>query len=187
MSIKSIKTGFTGISALAGNDQWFGDFEAIAVTTLNASAANVEFTSIPSTYQHLQLRAFYLSGSSNQNLAIQFNGDTASNYALHELYGSGATAGAIGTADTVFASAGFTPGSTHPGIAIVDILDYKNTSKYTTTRTIWGHDVNGSGGYVGMSSGLWENTNAITSIKLYHTNSNNFNTYSSFALYGIRG
>ena len=186
MTIKSIKTGWTGISAAAGYPQ-LGDFESIATVTIGSGgAANAEFTSIPSTYQHLQVRCLLLTASANQNVGIRFNSDTGSNYSVHELYGSGSAAGAIGTANTVFAPGGFTPGATYPGGFVLDILDYTNTNKYKTTRTLWGNDTNG-GGYVGLSSGAWRNTNAITSITFYHTNSNNFNQHSHFALYGIKG
>jgi hypothetical protein len=62
------------------------------------------------------------------------------------------------------------PGAGNVGASILDILDYANTNKYKTIRLLAGVDVNGTvatfGGVVGLTSGLWQNTNAITSIKL---------------------
>jgi hypothetical protein len=71
------------------------------------------------------------------------------------------------------------------GTAVFDLLDYTNTSKYKTTRSLTGHDKNGSGLIV-LYSGLWLNTAAVTSITVL-PNTGNFNQYTSAALYGIKG
>jgi len=68
---------------------------------------------------------------------------------------------------------------------VIDILDYANTNKYKTSRNLAGYD-NNSGGRVSLNSGNWRNTNAITSITLT-CRSDNFQQYSQFALYGIKG
>jgi hypothetical protein len=68
---------------------------------------------------------------------------------------------------------------------VIDILDYANTNKYKTTRLINGRDQNGSG-FIWFNSGLWQNTNAITSLTFTAQNGN-YAQYSSFALYGIKG
>ena len=68
---------------------------------------------------------------------------------------------------------------------VIDILDYANTNKYKTLRTLNGGDANGSGN-IQIESGSWRNTAAITSITLTH-NGSGFTQYSSFALYGIKG
>ena len=70
------------------------------------------------------------------------------------------------------------------GTGIIDILDYADTSKYKTVRTLFGYDANGSG-YIAFSSNLWQSTSAITSITM--TPVNGIAEYSSFALYGIKG
>jgi hypothetical protein len=66
----------------------------------------------------------------------------------------------------------------------MDILDYANTNKFKTTRTLTGSDLNGSG-VVSLDSGSWRSTSAITSIT-FTARANLINTYSSFALYGIK-
>jgi hypothetical protein len=63
-------------------------------------------------------------------------------------------------------------------------LDYANTNKYKTLRTLNGSDANGSG-VVQLRSGLWMSSSAINAITL-STSAGNFNQYSSFALYGIK-
>jgi hypothetical protein len=70
------------------------------------------------------------------------------------------------------------------GAGVVDILDYKDTNKYKTVRNLTGVDMNGMG-ELGLISGLWRNTNAITSI-LFYPPANNIAQYSHFALYGIK-
>lgn len=165
-----------------------GDFESIATVSVGSGgAANVEFTSIPGTYTHLQIRGIGKSTSSPTDLDIQFNSDTGSNYRAHRLYGDGSSVVAdVSTQTTRLDRAGFLAGGTSVFAAnIIDILDYTNTNKYTTVRSLYGYDNNGSG-YQFFSSGLWMNTNAITSIKLY-PDAGNFVQYTTFALYGIKG
>jgi hypothetical protein len=70
---------------------------------------------------------------------------------------------------------------------VIDVLDYQNTNKYKTTRTLLGTDTNGGTNRgVEFSSGLWQSTSAVTQIDLI-AGGTTFSQYSSFALYGIRG
>ena len=170
-------------------------FESIATVTVGSGgAANVEFTSIGTDWTHLQIRGILRSnfGSSGwEELKIQFNSDTGSNYAWHYLSGNGSTASAVSGSSasgirtiSCFPSSGVT--ASVFGVSVIDILDYRNTNKYKTVRFLGGGDANGSG-YVGLSSGLWQNTNAITSIKLTNwAGAYDFVQYSHFALYGIK-
>jgi hypothetical protein len=65
------------------------------------------------------------------------------------------------------------------------LLEYLiDNNKHKTVRGLAGWDANGSG-YGGISSGVWRNTNAVTSINLVP--SGNFMQYTQFALYGIKG
>ena len=72
---------------------------------------------------------------------------------------------------------------------IIDVLDYANTNKYKTLRSLFGGDVNMAGGVLGLQSELWMNTAAITTITLTATNGTSplFTQYSQWALYGIKG
>lgn len=167
-------------------------FESIATVSVGSGgSSSVTFSSIPGTYTHLQVRMTTLSdvttGAGGANVNLTFNSDTGSNYAWHELYGTGASAGAGAGTSQTFIKTGYTADSatSYTGAGIVDILDYANTNKYKTIRTLSGSDINGSGGYVLFRSGLWQNTNAITSITLTNQ-SGNLKQYSNFALYGIK-
>lgn len=159
-------------------------FESIATVTVGAGGSStVEFTSIPSTYTHLQIRQI-TSNTTDGDIYMQFNNDTGSNYTRHFLYGNGTNA--VAGNDLSTQSGGYTTTTSgNFGGQIIDILDYANTNKYKTSRMLTGFDNNGSG-FIVLYSGSWRNTAAVSSIKLLVT-SGNFRQYSSFALYGIKG
>jgi hypothetical protein len=167
-------------------------FESIATFTLGSAQSSVTFSSIPSTYTHLQLRILSQRTDANgDGLLLQFNTDTGNNYNNHYFNGNGSAVGTGFLNTGVWATgcyAGFSSGTSASAFAgtVCDILDYTNTSKYTTTRALSGWSNNSDSEGVGMSSGLWRNTNAITSIKIIDP-ATNLNTYSSYALYGIKG
>lgn len=162
-------------------------FESIATVTVGSGGAStVDFTSISSTYTHLQVRFIAASSSADMDIWARFNSDSGTNYARHRIYGDGSSVAADAEANS---NAIDTFGRTGSGTSnfsgnVVDILDYANTNKYKTTRSLFGRDSNGSG-YMMFSSGLWMNTNAITSISLF-PQTGNFTQYSHFALYGCK-
>ena len=160
-----------------------GSYESIATVTVGSGgAANIEFTSIPSTYTHLQIRGIGLITSAG-GFTVQFNSDTGSNYSWHQLYGEGSIAQSNSGATQTFMYMAYGGGSaTAPNALVTDILDYANTNKYKTLRSLSGNDLNGSGG-IQFWSGNWRSTSAITSIKVTAS----FNQYSQLALYGIKG
>jgi hypothetical protein len=176
----------------------FSSFESIQTATVGAGgASNIEFTSIPATYTHLQIRGIAQETRATYGISdgnMQFNSDTGTNYSRHNIQGTGSAVVANGDANLTFITLadgmwGTSTGGSF-GVSIVDILDYANTNKYKTVRVLSGVDFNGTlagyGGYVGILSGNWRNTNAITSIKI-NAQTGNFTQYSSFALYGIKG
>ena len=175
-------------------------YESIATTTVGAGgAADVTFSSIPSTYTHLQIRTIGRSSNSANNgvsMRIQLNSDTGSNYSQHYLgtyQGAGSATESVGAANTSSIYIGTIPDNNimadlYAG-TIIDILDYKDTNKNKTLRSLSGYDFNGATSgysYLNLQSGNWRNTNAITSIKLFGA-AGNFMQYSQFALYGIKG
>ena len=157
----------------------------------SGGAANVEFTSIPSTYTHLQIRGIARGTRTevNSGIDITFNSDTGSNYSYHALYGNATSALAYAYANqTNIYSGGILAASSSANSfspLIIDIVDYKNTSKYKTLKILCGAEYNSTAfDEISFSSGLWRSTNAITSIKLTPT-FNNHAQYTQFALYGI--
>ena len=171
-------------------------YESISTVTIGSGgASNIEFSSIPSTYTHLQIRLIAegadASGPGAMSIDVVVNSDTGANYSRHRLYGDGSSVGAdSGTSQTdMFGGLLNYSASVNNiyGAAVIDILDYANTNKYKTLRSLSGYDANGSG-YAMFLSGLWQSTSAITNIKIYPDNrSYTLRQYSSFALYGIKG
>ena len=167
-------------------------YESIATVTVGSGGSStITFSSIPSTYTHLQLRFLGKTGNGSyqDDLMIRFNSDSSTgNYYSHRLFGYGSV-----VADTLsgygYATAGFIGGGTAGssfGSGVTDILDYASTVKNKTIRALTGIDTNSSGA-VAFTSGAWFSTSAITRIDLYSFSGTNFAQYSSFALYGIKG
>lgn len=164
------------------------------VTVSSGGSSSISFTSIPSTYEHLQLRGIGRTNrSANGDYSlISVNSDTStSNYTTHYLQGNGtsAAAGAYvqsygGALLNRWAAASDT--SNVFGAAIVDILDYSNTNKYKTFRNIGAVDNNDANGQINLQSTLWLSTAAVTSLTITPGAGTSFNQYSHFALYGIK-
>jgi hypothetical protein len=178
-----------GIFASANYPRSTNSYESIATANGTGSSGVITFSSIPSTYQHLQLRWINKSSGSGSYNFVNFNGDTGSNYANHYLYGDGASA--LAGADTtqtkinLYGSLVTSTAASVYAAHVVDILDYANTNKYKTLRALGGQDSNGSG-VMFLSSGLWQSTAAINSVTIT-ANTANFTSASQFALYGIKG
>ena len=180
----------------------FSSFESIQTVNVGSPVATITFSSIPATYTHLQIRGIVQTDRgtySVDNMITRFNSDTASNYAWHYISGGYTTtpiveAGGGGSATFMYNLYVSTsvPGTTFAGV-VMDILDYANTNKFKTVRTLNGFDVNGTagtgsyGGTVNFMSGLWRSTSAVTSITFAPEAGTNFAQYSQFALYGIKG
>jgi hypothetical protein len=176
-------------------------YESIATVTVGGGGAStITFSSIPSTFKHLQVRFFFQDnrgtyGSDDIGFRVG-NGsiDTGNNYAWHDLYGNGSSAAAQNVTSTSrmeLNNASGTGVASNFGAGVMDILDYANTSKYKTIRSLHGNDVNGTvsgfGGRIALDSGLWQNTAAISTIQFAPLYGSSFNQYSHAALYGIKG
>jgi hypothetical protein len=169
---------------LAGNATYVpSSYYSIASQTVGSGgASSITFSSIPSTYTHLQIRMFAQTTNSNTDSTIIINGN--SSVYRHQLYGNGSTVTANANSGDAYII--FTPGNTANtfGPAVIDILDYTNTNKNTTVRALSGRDLNGSG-FVGIGSALFTGLGPVTSITL-NGYSTSYAQYSTFALYGIR-
>jgi hypothetical protein len=166
-------------------------YESIATVTLNSSQTTITFSSIPSTYKHLQLRGIVrFAGNDGGFGAYLNNNSTSSNYYSHRMGGNGSSAFAGSIADSFIGWTIATSGSASGVFTgmIFDYLDYTSTSKNKTAKILSGHDNNGSG-QLNFQSVLFNNTSAISTITLNSRNqgsTSDFAQYSSFALYGIK-
>jgi len=176
-------------SFLAGNAAYDPGATFLIARTSPTSGTTVTFSSIPSTYKNLQIRASSIHGSGGSNAYIRFNSDSGSNYVSHALVGTGSAAAAYvgsGPSGNNISFLGYNGNvATYPNTLIMDIVDYANTSKNKTVRTFWGADQNSTGGSIELTSGLWMSTSAINSITFTYGYA--FTTGTTFALYGLKG
>jgi hypothetical protein len=169
-----------------------GNYDALATVTVpSGGLTSITFAGIPTTgYTHLQVRGIYRYTTALDILAMQLNGDTAANYSSHKIFGDGSGASAGGSASVSKMDLGYMMNSsTGYGAAVVDILDYTNTTKAKTVRALSGTDLNGSG-YINLNSSAWYNNTssvypAINSIKIY-PDAGTFAEYTQFSLYGVK-
>jgi hypothetical protein len=173
-----------------------GSFESIATATGTGSSNTITFSSIPSTYKHLQVRGFYRDTYTGLDasvaLFVHFNGDTSNLYNAHRLQGDGSSASAVDDSRSGKFPIWFAGYTTQTytqvgGVMIMDIHDYASTTKNKTVRTLSGVNDNtlGSNG-VALQSGLYRSTNAINSITLT-ADLTAFATNTVYSLYGIKG
>ena len=177
--------GYGGLVTFGGGTS----YESIATVTVGAGgSATVSFTSIPATYTHLQIRCLAKDTTAVaptfQNFKMTINSNTMTR--RHFLYadGSGIAAGTstVNLAIGNIPSAGYT---SIFGAVIIDILDYTNTNKNKTIRSLTGTDANGAGEIAFYSALYAVNTNAITNLSF--SSDSNLAQYTSIALYGIKG
>ena len=185
-------TPILGITASSITSSFLGgDFESIATVTVGSGgAASVSFTSISSSYQHLQIRIIEraVNNVGGDHPSIRLNNDSGNNYAWHRLTGSGSAASASSAASQAQMRYGYNTADASFGAntfsaVVIDVLDYADTNKYKTLRTLAGADNNGSG-HINFESGLWQSTTAVNQIDLFPF-SGNWAEHSHFALYGI--
>jgi len=152
----------------------------------------VSFTNIPNTYTHLQVRLIGRDSPAATvgDLRFRFNSDSGNNYTYHSLQGDGSSAISVAQTATNYGRFGrntLVASSSTASVFcanIVDILDYSNTNKNKTVRTLAGYDTNGSG-RIELLSSLWMSTSAITSIEMV-SDGGSFVQYTQFALYGVK-
>jgi hypothetical protein len=183
-------------SSISGSKAITGAFESIATVTASGGETSLSFTSIPATFKHLQIRGLSKdatnSGNNSISNTINFNGDTGTNYTLHRILGSASAVSVTGLASrsniTVESSSIGSATANLFAVSLVDIQDYASTTKYKTVKNFAGSDSNGVGttNNVALSSSVWMNTNAITTI-LITAAGGSFSASSTFALYGIKG
>ena len=161
-----------------------------SVTVGGAGAANIEFTSIPSTYTDLVVLTSLRDNTAavGKDYKIEFNGVTTS-YSYRRIYGDGSAAysdtastGQALTIDSANATA-----STFANCQIY-IPNYASANyKSWSADTVSENNASGANSaYANLYAGLWSNTAAITSIKMLPVSgSPTIQQYSTAYLYGI--
>jgi hypothetical protein len=186
-----------GIWASQNYPRITNSYESIQTVTLGSAQSTISFSSIPSTYKHLQLRGITKQSATTTgfpNVGLYFNADqTATNYRAHFINGNGSAASAGEVQATGYNAYSFNTITSNAGYTnmfaafVMDILDYGSTNKNKTIRTLSGQDANGSGEVI-FSSGLWMNSStAVSGITISLPGGGNFVTNSQIALYGLKG
>jgi hypothetical protein len=168
-----------------------GDYESIQSFRIsNSTTTSFDFTSIPATYKHLQIRLFG-QGLTADDAIMKINNDSSSSYSWHELRGNRSAAGTSGTANiTGFSYIGRIPaassGASYFGSLICNIPDYASTVRSKMFYSeIAGVDYSG-GGVIGTHSGYYPSTSAITRLTIT-LQSGYWSPYSECGLYGLKG
>jgi hypothetical protein len=176
--------GIIASSTRQGQTTAVGSYDSLATVTVpSGGLTQITFAGIPAGYRDLQVRILQMtSGTTNPKFRV--NGDaTTSNYYMHSMYNSIPTISVYNEANLSALSYLYNEG-TFPAVAIIDVLDYANTSKNKTFKTLGGYDANGSG-YIFFRSQGWFQTTAINSLT-FITDTSNFLQHSQFALYGVK-
>lgn len=168
-----------------------GSFEPIAAFT-PTTGGSVTFSSIPSTYKHLQIRYNALLSANNGQIQLELNNDAGANYARQyflSITPAGSFAGGSNANNEIIIQGVYdgTVESPYPNVGIIDIHNYASTSKTKVIRSFSGANNNTtSRGNIELNLGMWNNTNAVTDVKLRISNAS-YQAGSSIALYGIKG
>jgi hypothetical protein len=154
-------------------------YEPIATTTLGSAAASYTFTSIPSTYTDLILVVAGTNAATNNILMQVGNGsiDTGNNYSSTWMYGTGSAAASSRQLTLSTMIVGRI--STAQSVNIFQIMNYANTTTYKTLLCRGNQDL------VVTSVNMWHSTSAINQIKVLEQVGSDFQTGTTFTLYGI--
>jgi hypothetical protein len=184
-----------GFFATAGVRAAAGSFDLLQTQILTSPTASIEFANLNSTYgatyQHLQIRMVYRGSAANdgETVLMRLNGDTGNNYSSHLLRGDGSGSPAssaelgLNSMEQLYTagnnSAGF-------GVAVIDLLDAFETTKFKTRRLLAASGTNSNFAGIQLGSGSWRNTAATTSITILPRYGSGWATNSRFSLYGIK-
>jgi hypothetical protein len=162
----------------------------IASTTVGSGgAASVNFSSIPSTYTDLVVKASVrtVAAGPEGSLIIGFNG-SYSNFTLLMLRGSGSSAASF--TRTTFSENRISyinsAGGTASTFANVEIYVPNYAASVNKSISVDGvQEANSSTAYMALTAGLWSQTTAINALNFQVGTSDNFAQYTTFTLYGI--
>ena len=168
--------------------------EAIATTYLEDDAASITFSSIPQTYENLQLRCsiHYTSLNAYNEVFIQLGTggtvDTGTNYAVQGMRGENTYTWERQTEGDneiyVQYGAASTSGGANYSLMVTDLFNYASTTKTKPTlSTLSFHGPSAGYFYSTMYGGAWDNTGAVSDIKI-SADSGNVGRGTVVTLYG---
>lgn len=153
--------------------------ESIVLTN---AASSVTFFNISQSYRDLVL---VVEGAvtSNSDVGVQFNGDTASNYSyvLMRGYPTTTTESSANTYDRIYLTHSSVV-STSRFMSRIEIMDFSDTSKHKTAISRSDYD-GATGKFVEAKAHRWANTAAITTMRIL--TGTTFATGTTFTLFAI--
>lgn len=161
----------------------------LANEKLAAADADIDFTSIPAHWSHLLI---VVSGQTDnvavQDLRLRFNNDTAANYDMQQVKGTGSTASATERLAQTSIAVGNVPtnGAGLLGQAFIVVLDYASTTLHKSVLATDGFKVGTASGdlFVFARAAWWRATTAINRVTLLSAASN-LAAGSRATLYGM--
>jgi len=166
-------------------------YTLIESTTLGSNQSTVTFSSIPATYTDLVIKmSMRLSDvSATATVKVWFNSDTANNYSLTYLRGSGSAIASARTSSSPYFSTGQANGngSTSSTFSSAEIyIPSYTVSQNKPLISNSAQEDNNSTAYMELRAGLWNSNSTLSSISLQPIDAGiNFVSGSSFYLYGI--
>jgi hypothetical protein len=161
----------------------------IASSTVGVlGAANIDFTSIPSTYTDLVVKVSARTVDAvndSDPLVIRLNG-SSSNLSARALYGTGSAAASLTRASN--SNVAWTDTAVNTASTFGNAEWYLPNYAGSTNKSISVDSVqenNATAAIAALSAVLWSQTAAITQITILSGNGSNLSQYSTATLYGI--
>jgi hypothetical protein len=150
-----------------------------------SAQANIEFTSIPSTYTDLLLVGSirFARSAVDTTIRFEFSGNSSS-YTHKLLYGDGANTASQAPAYAGWQNANTSTSSTFGNFQIY--MPNYASSNFKSFSVDMVMENNATASFQNITAGLWSNTSPISSIKMFdEALGSNVMQYSSATLWGI--
>jgi hypothetical protein len=162
-------------------------YTPLATVTVAVTSLSVTLSNIPASYRDLIIQGQFRStrAAATEDLYIDLNSDTGSNYL--SVYMLGSSGGAQSVTQTTSGVAAFSNTIAATGTANVlsdgqiAIMDYSATDKH---KSMLSRNGGGNQDQVWAGAHRWANTNAVTTIKLYYK-IGSIAAGTTISLYGI--
>jgi hypothetical protein len=162
-------------------------FELIASSTVTgATAANITLSSIPSTYTDLCLKLMIRCDAGGGQAILMDLNNSSSNFTVRLIEGSGS---AVSSGSTTVPLVGTSTGTSNTSNTFTNVEVYipnyagSNNKSYSSDSAM---ETNATTAYLNLIAGLWSNSAAISSIKIYTSSGSNLVQNSTAYLYGVK-